>query len=500
MQRGSEVTHIVVRNTGDRNTAILGQIDMVLVHKLGDLLRRNTQEGKHANLVRNVLPVVLGAMRLVQQRLELQAHIVDTVSHTLHLLEPLSVQLRVREHKLGNTGAVHGRVRVHGANRDLELAFHTLGLFGIGRYEREQTAALTVQTHVLGKALAECNLVALFYKVAHSKCVAVWITTSKALICHVKEREHLLLLYNVRNLFPLLLRWIHTCRVVRTCVEQDDTLIRRVPQVLQHTFEVQSHCFLVVVRVLLHLQARVLEDRAVVAPRRRRQVHLLAVWVVAGEEFARNAERSRTRDTLGRRDPVFLQWLRVSAVGKRGSQLLVVGVTCDGQVLLVEIRFRDALVSLKHTGQHIRQAVLVTVRTHTQVDLAWIRVALERLGDTENGIRWTGLYTGPHRLEPKSLRKWPRDEREARSTHKHGTHGNTKLVVPPKKLRGLHHLTMHPTLTNLITDLHTQRSVDPPPVPGTNIYQRLCGRAATSQRPTCQTLPWFEQAVVDARP
>ena len=95
MQRGSEVAHVVVRNTSDRNAAILGQVDMVLVHKLVDLLWRDTQEGKHADLVRNVLPVVLGAVLLVQQRLELTAHVVDTVSHTLDFLEPLGVQCRV---------------------------------------------------------------------------------------------------------------------------------------------------------------------------------------------------------------------------------------------------------------------------------------------------------------------------------------------------------------------------------------------------------------------
>ena len=286
MQRGSEVAHVVVRNTGDGNAAILGQVDMVLVHKLVDLLRRDTQEGKHADLVRNVLPVVLGAVLLVQQRLERTAHVVDAVSHALDLLEPLSVQLRVRKHELGNTGTVHGRVRVHGANGNLELAFHTFSLVFIGRHEREQTAALTVQTHVLGEALAERDLVALFHEVAHGKCVAVWITTGETLVCHVKEGEHLLLLDHVRNLLPLLLRWIHACRVVRACMKQNDAPAWRILQVPQHAFEVQSHGFLVIVRVLLHLQARVLEDRAVIAPRRCGQVHLLVVWVVTSEKFA----------------------------------------------------------------------------------------------------------------------------------------------------------------------------------------------------------------------
>lgn len=286
MQRGSEVAHVVVRNTSDRNAAILGQVDMVLVHKLVDLLWRDTQEGKHADLVRNVLPVVLGAVLLVQQRLERTAHVVDAVSHALDLLEPLSVQLRVRKHELGNTGTVHWRVRVHGANGNLELAFYTFSLVFIGRHEREQTAALTVQTHVLGEALAERDLVALFHEVAHGECVAVWITTGETLVCHVKEGEHLLLLDHVRNLLPLLLRWIHACRVVRACMKQNDAPAWRILQVPQHAFEVQSHGFLVIVRVLLHLQARVLEDRAVIAPRRCGQVHLLIVWVVTSEKFA----------------------------------------------------------------------------------------------------------------------------------------------------------------------------------------------------------------------
>ena len=57
MQRGSEVAYVVVRNTGDGNAAILGQVDMVLVHKLVDLLWRDTQEGKHADLVLSLIHI-----------------------------------------------------------------------------------------------------------------------------------------------------------------------------------------------------------------------------------------------------------------------------------------------------------------------------------------------------------------------------------------------------------------------------------------------------------
>lgn len=107
-------------------------------------------------------------------------------------------------------------------------------------------------------------------------------------------------------------------------------------------------------------------------------------------------------------------------------------MTRDRQVLLVEIHVGDALVSLKHTWQHIGQTGLVTVRTHTEVDLAWIRVTLERLRHAENGVRWTGLHARPHRLESKSLRKWLGDEREARSTRKHSTHGIKEVCDRPK--------------------------------------------------------------------
>ena len=92
VQRRSEMLYIVFRDTGDRDTAILGQIHMVVIDKLGDLLGRDAKESKHADLVGNVVPVALGAVLVDQEVLERCTHRLDAVRHLLELRKPLAVQ------------------------------------------------------------------------------------------------------------------------------------------------------------------------------------------------------------------------------------------------------------------------------------------------------------------------------------------------------------------------------------------------------------------------
>lgn len=48
-------------------------------------------------------------------------------------------------------------------------------------------------THILGEALRQNDLVTFFDKVAKSVRIIVHVTSGKALVRHVEEREHLLL-------------------------------------------------------------------------------------------------------------------------------------------------------------------------------------------------------------------------------------------------------------------------------------------------------------------
>ena len=174
-------------------------------------------------------------------------------------------------------------------------------------------------------------------KVPDRESVPVGVTARETLVGHVKEGEVLLLLHDVADFLPLLLRRVDTGRVVRTGVQEDDGLVRCSLDVCNHAFKVQADSLLVVVLVLLHFQPGVLEDGRVVPPRRGGQVDGLGVRVVAREEGSTDAEGTCSRDGLGDGDAVLGDRLAVSAVGELGGVGGKVGESSDGEVLLVAL-------------------------------------------------------------------------------------------------------------------------------------------------------------------
>ena len=64
----------------------------------------------------------------------------------------------------------------------------------------------------------------LLNKVTNSEGVSSSVAGSKSLVCHVKEREKLLLSDDVRNFLPLLESWVNTGGIMGTGMEKDDAL------------------------------------------------------------------------------------------------------------------------------------------------------------------------------------------------------------------------------------------------------------------------------------
>jgi hypothetical protein len=135
-------------DTSDRNSAILGSVDTVLLGQGVHLFGLETSVGEHANLAGDVAPVVL-ATELLEVLLEKGTHGDDTVSHTLDLAQPLLVEFGVVQDGGSNTGTVDRRVGVKRTDQDLDLRVHALLLLDIGADDGEGTNTLTVET--LGK-------------------------------------------------------------------------------------------------------------------------------------------------------------------------------------------------------------------------------------------------------------------------------------------------------------------------------------------------------------
>ncbi len=217
--------------------------------------------------------------------------------------------------------------------------------------------------HVLGERLAEGNVVALLDKVADGKGVLVNVATGEALVGHVEEGKVAMLLGDLGNLLPLLLRGVDTGGVVSTGVEEEDTALGGGLDVGDHAVKVQANGMLVVVAVLLDLEAGVGEDGLVVGPRRGGDVNLLLAGVEAGEEVGANAQSTGAGDGLG--DGQAVEGGRVLAVSELGGQGRKLGNTGDAGVLLVQLLVNDLLLGLADGGQDIRLALVITVSADT---------------------------------------------------------------------------------------------------------------------------------------
>lgn len=310
-------------------------------------------------LASDVRPVVLAA-ELLEVGAEERAHLDDAVSHALDLTEPLLVESRVVHDGGGDTGTVDGRVRVEGTNEDLDLGLDALLLLGVLADEGESTNALAVETHVLGKALAQSDVVALLDEVAGSEGILVSVTAGEALVGHVKEGEVLLLLQDIADLAPLSLGGIDTGGVVCASVKQDDAALGGGLDIGDHALEVEADGLLVVVAVLSNVDTGVGEDSLVVGPARVGEVDLLGAGVELLEESTANAQGTGTGDGLGDDQAVLRDGGGVSTVSELGGGGGESRKTGDTGVLLVEARCDNLIFSGADGRQNVRLALVVT--------------------------------------------------------------------------------------------------------------------------------------------
>lgn len=205
---------------------------------------------------------------------------------------------------------MNGRVGVQRTDENLELRIDDLLLGGVSADEREGANALPVKTllyeaskakvlahvakvqrrrlvkkkekkkerkkgerrglgfsyHVLGKRLAESNLVTFLDEMTNGKRVLVSITTGKPLIGHVEESEMTLLLHNSRNFLPLLSSGIDARRVVCACMQKENASLGCSLDISNHTLKVEADRFLVIVAILLNLKTGVTKDCLVIGP------------------------------------------------------------------------------------------------------------------------------------------------------------------------------------------------------------------------------------------
>ena len=187
-------------------------------------------------------------------------------------------------------------------------------------------------------------------KVPDWESIFLGVATCKSLIGHVEERVMLLLLDDVADLPPLLLRRVNTSRIVCAGVQKNDAALRGGLEIFHHTIKVQTDGILVVVSILDDLQTRVLEDSVMICPARCWYVDFLARRVVTRQELAANPKGASARNGLGYCDLIIGNRIGVGTIGENSCSFSERRYTRDSRIFLVECRVNDFLLSCPHRG------------------------------------------------------------------------------------------------------------------------------------------------------
>mmetsp|Transcript_39291 Transcript_39291/g.99021 ORF Transcript_39291/g.99021 Transcript_39291/m.99021 type:complete len:394 (-) Transcript_39291:73-1254(-) len=390
---GVQTTH------GD--ATFLGEIDVELGAKTQRFRLANAQVGEHADLVDHVFPVAWRAVGH-QRTVERLSHLLDTVAHHGQLATPLCVQRLITQDLSHDVCSVLWRVRVHRPDDGLELTLNGNDLISSGSDKAHSTAALTVQTKVLGKALTDGRLHSGTerHEATNGRGVSLQVTGGEALVGHIEERKETATTYDLVDAVPLRIGEVVTSGVVGTGLQHDERTTRSGLEVCQHALDVHAAIFGIVVAVGAHLVATVQQDLLVVAPggvahvghQRRGKDRCRA----RAQQLHGQPERTGSADALRDGNTAFCQRRTLRTVHKLGGQRTQLGQTIDREVLLVHILGQHAFLRLTNTGKHVGKIISSAVRTHREVDLVRGGIGTVLCDQIEDGIRWGYSQAGKH--------------------------------------------------------------------------------------------------------
>mmetsp|Transcript_40322 Transcript_40322/g.59263 ORF Transcript_40322/g.59263 Transcript_40322/m.59263 type:complete len:205 (-) Transcript_40322:836-1450(-) len=159
----SNVIDIATCHTRHTNTPIFGTINMMLLRNLIHLLRSHATIRKHSNLFGNMFPTSRRPT-LLQGRSKANPHIVNSIGHSLALINKVLRHGSIAQYRGNNTRTMTRRIRIHGPCRNLQLVLHIGRLGRITAHHRERTDPLSVEAKVLGKALHQRTLMSILHE------------------------------------------------------------------------------------------------------------------------------------------------------------------------------------------------------------------------------------------------------------------------------------------------------------------------------------------------
>ena len=357
---------------------------MELGTKSVDLLGSETRVREHSALLRDVRPVASGAS-LLQVLHEQSTHILDALRHCGALSLPLLEQHRIVQNGGDDASAIQRRTGPQAARADLQLLDGVLALLRVGSDDRHDAGSLSIETEVLREGESESHVVAVRDELAEGVGVVGDVSGAIAKIGGIEKNDVVLLLAELAQLVPLLVRGIHSGRVMSAGVEHEAGVIGSLADVVQHALEVQDRSLAIQVGVVSGRKPGIAENGVLVRPGRIGEVHLPHNVAVL-QELSQKTERTRARDGLSVRNHILLLVVDLVAPGKLAGRIVKQGNT-DQRGIFVILSAAQSLLSLSHAGKNIglgsRQqsltnlSMLVTVRTDTKNDLSRILISIK---------------------------------------------------------------------------------------------------------------------------
>ena len=268
------------------------------------------------------------------------------------------------------------------------VLFHVgQGSLGGGRtgcHHLQGAYAVPVQAEILGTGVGDQHLRHCSGQGQYATGVGFQSVT-QALVGEIHQRHEAPLHGHPGHLPPLLRAQVGAGGVVAAAVQQYHVLRPQSGQGLQHLLEQYAVTLVVVIRILLHGQAGLAQQRNMVGPGGSAQPEVGA-RLPAVDEFAGQAQGAGTARCGGRAGTAFLQGRMPGAQDQRLDVFAERRIAGDGGIGLGGFRLQTDCFRLLHRGEDGGVAVFGLVYAGAQVDLVWVGILDIGGGQAQDGV------------------------------------------------------------------------------------------------------------------
>ena len=246
----ADSSNILSVDSTDRNPSHFQHVNVLLFPEPHNLLWLDVSIGKHSLLFNDIGPVLAG-IHFLDLLIERLSHLNNPLTHGHDILVPLGPHFGRRENSLDDVRSKSRIGRVNPSYSLTEEIIHELDPFLILIGNGHAADSLSIETKVFGKRLNNRHSLSILSKQLNSIGVLLKIPRHESLVGHIKDAKKLLLLGDLENLIPLLLRGIESSGIMSDWVENHNRVFWHISKRLEHQVEGELPSSSIIVLVVL---------------------------------------------------------------------------------------------------------------------------------------------------------------------------------------------------------------------------------------------------------